>query len=157
MEKIINPWSDVPGYNCFGCAENNPFGLKMEFYEDGDDIVSYWTPGENYQGWLNVLHGGIQATLLDEICAWVIVRKLQTFGVTSRMEVKYLKSVSTVNNRLTVRARMTERRRNIVTVEASICDASGNVCTTATCIYFCTSEEKAREEMGFKGCRTESE
>ena len=54
MKKIINPWIDLTdkGYNCFACAPSNPYGLKMEFYEDGDDIVSIWTPGCNYQGWL---------------------------------------------------------------------------------------------------------
>ena len=23
MKKIINPWKDLEGYNCFGCAPNN--------------------------------------------------------------------------------------------------------------------------------------
>ena len=40
MEKIINPWEGMEGYFCFGCAPNNESGLKMEFYEDGDEIVS---------------------------------------------------------------------------------------------------------------------
>ena len=66
MKKIINPWEGMKGYNCFGCAPQNPSGLKMEFYEDGDSIVSYWKPDEKYQGWLDTLHGGIQALLLDE-------------------------------------------------------------------------------------------
>ena len=42
MKKIINPWKGKEGYNCFGCAPANPVGVKMEFYEDGDDIVSQW-------------------------------------------------------------------------------------------------------------------
>lgn len=89
MKKIINPWKDVEGYNCFGCAPHNEAGVKMEFFEDGGEIVSIWQPRPEYQGWLNTLHGGIQAVLLDEICAWVILRKLQTTGVTSKMETRY--------------------------------------------------------------------
>ena len=42
MKKIINPWKDLEGYNCFGCAPNNESGVKMEFYEDGDEVVSIW-------------------------------------------------------------------------------------------------------------------
>ena len=57
MKKIINPWGEIEGYNCFGCAPQNPSGLHMEFYEDGDDIVSFWHPDGKYQGWLNTLHG----------------------------------------------------------------------------------------------------
>jgi len=41
MKKIINPWEGLDGYMCFGCAPNNPLGLHMEFFEDGDDIVAH--------------------------------------------------------------------------------------------------------------------
>jgi hypothetical protein len=53
MKKIINPWKDVEGYLCFACSPNNPSGLHMEFYEEGDDIVSLWKPTTYQQGWLN--------------------------------------------------------------------------------------------------------
>lgn len=39
MKKIINPWRNHDGYNCFGCSPDNPIGLHLEFYEDGDYIV----------------------------------------------------------------------------------------------------------------------
>ena len=51
MKKIINPWEGLDGYMCFGCAPNNPLGLHMEFFEDGDDIVAFWKPQGTYQGW----------------------------------------------------------------------------------------------------------
>ena len=60
MKKIINPWRNHEGYNCFGCSPDNPIGLHMEFYEDGDYVVSTWHPehrstlslrsAKNYQG-----------------------------------------------------------------------------------------------------------
>ena len=34
MKKIINPWRNQEGYNCFGCSPDNPIGLHMEFHED---------------------------------------------------------------------------------------------------------------------------
>ena len=39
MKKIINPWKGMKGYNCFGCAPNNDAGVKMEFYEDGNQYL----------------------------------------------------------------------------------------------------------------------
>ena len=78
MKRIINPWTQTPGYNCFGCSPDNPIGTRMRFFEDGDDIVSIWRPTQNHQSWLNTLHGGIQAVLLDEVCGWVVFHKLQT-------------------------------------------------------------------------------
>lgn len=155
MKKIINPWRGVECYYCFGCAPNNEAGVKMEFYEDGDEVVSIWKPRSEYQGWINTLHGGIQAVLLDEICAWVILRKLQTTGVTSKMETRYLKSISTIEDHLTLRASIIETKRNIVIVEAQLFNANGELCTKALCTYFTFPQEKAKSEMNFLSCDVE--
>lgn len=155
MKKIVNPWKHLDGYNCFGCAPHNPAGLKMEFFEEGDEIISFWTAESQYQGWLNTLHGGIQAVLLDEICAWAIIRKMQTTGVTSKMETRYLKPISTLEEKVKLIARITETRRNIVIVEAEIHNAQGEICTKAICTYFTFPREKAEKEMFFHGCEVE--
>ena len=93
MKKIINPWIGIDGYYCFGCCPTNDAGIKMEFYEDGDEVVSFWQANEHYQSYLNTLHGGIQATLIDEIAGWVVFHKLQTIGVTNRLNVVYKKAL----------------------------------------------------------------
>ena len=147
----------MSGYNCIGCSPDNPFGLHLHFYEDRDDIVSTWKPSGNYQGWLNTLHGGIQALLLDEVCGWVITRKLQTAGVTSKMETRYKRPVSTLDTELTVRAHIREQRRNIVVIDATLADSTGTICTEATCTYFAFPKEKAQRDMHFTQCRTEDE
>ena len=88
----------MDGYHCYGCDPNSPQGLRMEFYENGDEIVSVWHPRPEYQGWVDTLHGGIQATLADEISSWVVFRKFQTSGVTSKMEVRYHKPIHTTDD-----------------------------------------------------------
>ena len=155
MKKIINPWKGLKGYYCFGCSPDNPMGVKMEFYEDGDEIVSFWKPKPEYQGWLDTLHGGIQAVLLDEICAWVIVRKLQTTGVTSKMETRYRKSISTNDTLLEIRASIQELKRNIILVKATIYNSAKEICTEAVCTYFTFSKEKSQQEMFFTSCEVE--
>ncbi|MBQ8423229.1 MAG: PaaI family thioesterase [Coprobacter sp.] len=155
MKKIINPWLHKEGYFCFGCAPHNDAGVKMEFYEDGDEIVSIWHPEAKYQGWINTLHGGIQAVLLDEICAWVILRKLQTTGVTSKMETRYLKSIDTTDPYVVLRAHITDQKRNIIIIEATISNHQGEVCSKAVCTYFTFPSDKVREEMQFLGCEVE--
>jgi uncharacterized protein (TIGR00369 family) len=157
MRKIINPWMEIDGYLCFACSPANPSGLRMEFYEDGDDVVSFWKPDNYRQGWTKTLHGGIQCTLMDEIAAWVILRKLQTTGVTSKMEIKFSKSISTDDPQLTVRARIREKKRNAVFVETEIRNAEGELCTRAEIIYFIISPEQAQAQFHFAGCRVEGE
>jgi acyl-coenzyme A thioesterase PaaI-like protein len=157
VKKIINPWTGIDGYLCFACSPANPSGLRMEFYEDGDDVVSFWKPTGFQQGWLKTLHGGIQCTLMDEVAGWTILRKLQTTGVTSKMEVKFIKNISTDDPQLTVRARIKDRKRNAVFIETEIRNAGDELCTRAEIIYFVASPEQAQAQFFFTGCRVEGE
>ena len=155
MKKIKNPWLHKPGYNCIGCSPDNPMGLHLDFWEVGEDVVSRWTPTADYQGWIDTLHGGVQSLLLDEVAGWVVTRKLQTTGVTSKMEVQYVKPISTYDSLLTIRARISRQMRNVAFIEGEIYNAHGEVCTKATLTYFCASRQKAEETMGFCGCDVE--
>lgn len=127
MKKIINPWSHREGYDCFGCCPDNPLGVRMTFMEDGEDVVSFWKPGEHYQGWINTLHGGIIATLIDETAGWVVFRKLQTSGMTIRLDVHYRKAVMTTDGQIEIRGRIAELKRNIVFIDVVVKNSSGIV------------------------------
>ena len=72
MKKIINPWRNHEGYNCFGCSPDNPIGLHLEFYEDGDYIVSTWHPGHNYQGWVDTMTASYVLRMTREESAMLI-------------------------------------------------------------------------------------
>ena len=137
MKKIINPWKDMEGYNCFGCSPDNEAGVRMEFYEDGDEVVSIWKPRPEYQGWLNTL--------------------LQTGGVTSKMETRFRKSISTNDTHVVLRASLREQKRNIAIIEARLYNSMGELCTEATCTYFTFPKEKAETEMHFHSCEVEQE
>lgn len=83
------------GYNCFACGTANPIGLNLEFYVKGDRICSEITPGKYHVGWADITHGGIVSTLLDEVMSWTILYFKRIFFVTRKMELKYIKPVST--------------------------------------------------------------
>lgn len=159
MKKIINPWLGLvgEGYNCFGCAPCNKLGLKMEFYEDGDDIVSFWNASDDYQGWLHTLHGGIQASLMDEIAAWVMARKLQCAGMTTNLNIRYRHPVPTGPDvTLEVRAHVKELKHNFAIIDARIL-YQGTECSTAEMTYYCFSKEKSASDFYFNGCKVEGE
>ena len=156
MQRIINPWRNLPAYNCFGCCPDNPFGLHLEFYEDGDDIVSTWRPSGHYQGWVDTLHGGILSTLIDEVCGWVVTRKLQTSGYTVQLNVKFRKAVATSERLLTIRARLARQVRNLAYISAEILNSNGELCNEGEAVYFLMNQEKAKE-MGFIRCEVADE
>ena len=157
MKRIINPWAGEPTYHCYGCDPDNEAGLKMEFFEDGDDIVCHWHPRIEFESWRNTLHGGIQSALIDEIASWVVFRKFQTSGVTSRLEVQYKKPVALNQDHITLRARVVRQRRQVIDIEVELFNAEGELCSQGLCIYFLMPKERARDVFGFMEFKTEDE
>jgi uncharacterized protein (TIGR00369 family) len=151
MTKLNNPYANLEGYNCFACSPNNPFGLKMEFLEDGEDVVCNWEPDLNFQGWFNVLHGGIQATLLDEAAAWLVMLKCDTAGVTSNLEVKYKKPVELDKGNLLIKARIVSQNRKFADIESEIYNAEGEVLTIAKIKYYLYPKNIAEKQFYFEG------
>jgi len=156
MRKIENPWKGKEGYDCFGCCPDNPLGVHMEFFEDGDDIVSFWRPQHHYQGWINTMHGGILATLMDETAGWVVSRKLQTSGMTTRLDLRYKKAVSTQETQLTLRGRLVDYKHHLATIHLQLENCQGEICVEGTAVYYAMDPEKAKE-MGFEHCGLEGE
>ena len=94
--------------------------------------------------------------MLDEVCGWVVSRKLQTTGVTSKLEVHFHKPIMTTESQIMVRAHLVEMKRNIAFIEAQITNERNEVCTTAKAVYFTFGHDKA-VEMGYCGCELEEE
>ena len=151
MNEIHNPYEGQEGYNCFGCSPGNLSGLRLRFFEDGDEIVCSWDPEDKFQGWKNVLHGGIQATLMDEIASWLIFVKLGTAGVTYRLNARYRKPVFIDRGNVMLRAVLKETRRNISEIEVTLFDGSGQLCSEGSVEYFLFPEEQARRDMQYPG------
>jgi acyl-coenzyme A thioesterase PaaI-like protein len=60
---------------CFGCSPTHPSGLNLRFRRRGERVLSRYTIADRFHGAPGVAHGGIVATILDEIsCAAVNLR-----------------------------------------------------------------------------------
>lgn len=153
MKKILNPHrnDDPAQYQCIGCSPHNPIGIQLEFWDDGDQIISSWMPRPEFMGWVNVLHGGIQATLLDEVAAWVVYTKCQTAGVTAELQVKYKKTVFTNRGEIKLKGKLLEQNRRMAIIQAQILDAEDNLCAEAQVKYFIFPENIAREKFHYPG------
>lgn len=145
FRKIRNPFRGMSGYNCFGCSPDNPNGLRLSFVDEGEYMTATWMPEDHFQGYNNLLHGGIQSTLMDEIASWFVYVKIKTAGVTSRLEVKYKKPVYTNKGAIRLTARLLAHRRNLVDIEVGLYDHEGQLCATGVVQYFTFSEKISKE------------
>jgi uncharacterized protein (TIGR00369 family) len=91
-----------PTNKCFGCGGANDLGMKLTFVQDNvkRKIVGKFILGEAYQGGGGMGHGGIIATLLDEVMGKVC-RFREVRAVTAELTVQYLKPVK-VNEEIVV-------------------------------------------------------
>ncbi len=80
---------------CFGCSQRNPHGLLMSFWPLDNGCFSKCQIPEYFCGFDGVAHGGIVASVLDEVSAWAINTSLLGVVLTRKMEITYLKPVPT--------------------------------------------------------------
>jgi acyl-coenzyme A thioesterase PaaI-like protein len=147
MKKLRNPFTDLKGYNCFGCSPRNQIGLHLTFVEENDEIVSQWEPDTNFQGYFNILHGGIQATLMDEIASWTVYVKVKTAGFTSKAEIRYLKTVGMDQGPITLRSKVKQMRRNLADIEVMLYDRNNTLCAQGLLTFFTFPLGKSQQSM----------
>lgn len=104
---------------CFACGQQNPFGLHLRFELEPDGIVAYFTPGPHLQGFAGVLHGGIAATILDDVMNNLVSRTRAELAVTATLEVRLRRPVP-VGEALVCRAHLTEERGKFFRAEGEI-------------------------------------
>ena len=82
-----------PYDGCFVCGADNPIGLKLRFYyDDQGHAHSELELNELFAGYPAVIHGGIIATLLDEVMAKAVIESGKN-AVTARLQVSYRRAV----------------------------------------------------------------
>ncbi len=74
---------------CFACGERNPIGLHLTFARlDDKNIRSEFTARKEFQGYKDVVHGGIIGLLLDEVIANVPIVLWNQPVVTAKFEMR---------------------------------------------------------------------
>lgn len=89
----------MKGNVCFGCGTENPDGLQIKSFWEGEDSVCIWTSEEKYHGWKGLMNGGILATLIDCHCmgtAMAAAYREEERGLDSQPVYKYATGTMTV-------------------------------------------------------------
>ena len=73
---------------CFACGPLNPIGLHMEVSFRDNKALSRLALKREFQGWSEMVHGGVLATILDEIMAHAVVHYVGQ-AVTTLLQITY--------------------------------------------------------------------
>jgi acyl-coenzyme A thioesterase PaaI-like protein len=111
--------------SCFACGRDNPNGLQIHFEIDATGAAAAsWVPARAWEGFENVIHGGILTTAMDEAMAKAVVAAgIQ--GLTCELRIRLHHSVNP-GSPLHIRGWIVRVHRRLVRTEASICSPAGN-------------------------------
>ena len=135
MKQLRQPTS----LQCFACGRKNPFGLKLEWFNNYDEkcVETSFTLDDNYCSYPGTVHGGILATILDETSGRAVLldNNFERLMVTLKMEVVYKKNTPT-NTPLKAVGRVLKDGGSRAQVEGEIILPDGTVSAKCTSILF---------------------
>ena len=136
---------EVSPHACFACGELNAHGLHLVLHVAGDTCWTELTLRPDFQGWEGIAHGGIVATILDEVMGWALAGA-DAWGYTARMSIEYKRPVP-VGARIRGEGRLVERRRRLLTLTGRLLDAdTGEVWRPPRRLYVAAPAAR-REEL----------
>jgi uncharacterized protein (TIGR00369 family) len=112
-------------HNCFACGDSNPLGMRLRIELGEGTARTAWRAGDDFVGWSDKIHGGIVATMLDEVMAWACA-SFDAWAVTAEMSVRY-RSPASPGDELEAEARVVTKRRRIYDVEGFVRTAQGRL------------------------------
>lgn len=121
--------------SCFVCGESNAHGLKLRFTADGQRVHTWFTPRAEHIGFKGVTHGGILATVLDEIMVWAVAVSTRRFAYCAEMTVRFQRPAKPDEELHASAELVANRRDKIFEAQAELRDAAGLTIATATGKY----------------------
>jgi acyl-coenzyme A thioesterase PaaI-like protein len=145
----------LDNHKCFGCSPRNTYGLRMKFFTDDNALFSSVTVPDHLCGWDRFVHGGIIATILDEIMSWTAIAMLKRIILTKSMTIDFLKPIF-IGNALTVEGRVLKRNSEREALMAgALYNGNGDLCAESEGTFALFTPEAAirmkimgREEVG---------
>jgi uncharacterized protein (TIGR00369 family) len=126
-----NPVEPKPEYRgCFACGSDNDRGLHLEPQNENGEAVARFVPEAYLEGYGGVTHGGMIATVLDEVMVWSARFAADTAAVTGELTIRYLKPAKT-GGRYQARGKVTENMGRLIRTEGTLTDENGVIIAKA--------------------------
>jgi uncharacterized protein (TIGR00369 family) len=134
----------IPNYpNCFVCGDKNKKGLKVAFFYDDGKAKAEYTPTPEFEGYKNILHGGIISSLLDEVMIQSIVA-LRILTFTIQIEVTF-KTPAKTGEKIFLEGRILEDKGKVILTEGKAFKQDGTIIALAKGKFFRPEGEKKKE------------
>ena len=146
--------------SCFVCGTDNPSGMKIRYHLDPatGEVAGNVESGPDLCGYPSILHGGIQAALLDDVMYWAVAHRHGTSCATLELQCSY-RNRATLGQTFRLTATAGEADGRKATARGRVTDAAGTEVAAGTGLYLLHPPEQFRAQalphMEFEGCSPE--
>lgn len=141
--------------NCFACGMENQFGLKLEFYSnDASSVQADYVVAKQFEGFPGVVHGGIIASILDELCVRpFMANDHNRFMFTAKLTTKF-RSPIPINTQLKLVGKIIKDKGRTAESEAYIYNEDGDILAQASALVVEFQEDQhsqtIEDRLGWK-------
>ncbi len=140
----FQPMKELPHtHSCFVCGESNPRGLNLRSQTDGKTVRTQFAFGPDHVGFKQTIHGGLTATVLDELMTWVCAVQAKRFAYCAELNVRYLHPVRPAQSLVATAELVANRRGRLFETRAELKDQAGTILAAATGKYLPLKDTEA--------------
>lgn len=129
MSEDPKVWID--DQHCFLCGHKNTIGLQLDFVANGDALQAQWVAEKRFQGYAEVLHGGIISAVLDEVMINLPWKLHNAPVTTAELTVRFL-APAPIGTELKFIAQVVERGSRLWKLRSECRGADGKLYAEAT-------------------------
>lgn len=129
---MVKPMSEpvFRSRGCFVCGTDNPSGLDCAPEREGNRVIVRFTPRDAHRGFSKAVHGGITASLLDEVVGVAAGQRAGGKCATVELTVSYRRPL-TVGVPIRAEGWYVRKHGRLVLGAGRIVDGDGVVLATA--------------------------
>lgn len=120
-------------------------GLNLRFETDGRQVQCRFVPRAEHIGFKHVVHGGLIATVLDEIMVWACVVQTRRFAYCAELNVRFQRPAQPGDELIATAELAANRRDKVFEARADLKDLAGEIIASATGKYLPIKEADAAE------------
>jgi len=116
--------------SCFGCGQNNPIGLRLNFTIKDDCVVAEFTSDKYHIGPPDTVHGGVITAMIDESFSMLVVNLLKQDVRIIKEEISF-RNPAKIGDKIYIEARLKEEKKRAFIATAKV-RSDGNIIAEAT-------------------------
>lgn len=148
----------LPAYReSFFCGQNRQDGPRLTIEYDGDIVYCHVYMDNRFEGYEDVVHGGMVMGILDTMMWYVIFMKTGKICMTRRTEMDFFKPVM-CNTAYLAKAEFAGTAERDVLVNASMEEVNGEACAKVTAVFREAKDLSVKafiDQFDFSGCLPE--